>query len=1128
MQEKRIDIDRLRRDTNTAEILFAVLHRIAGISENDFHHVGKYYQFKQASGLTVYKVKGQWVMYNYSDKASSIIGLPYKLSGDAINLCKLSTQDGFLSACKMLCDIARLNFDDYYQGNSSNIIIGKTQKPERKKRIEPDYTPNSKLNIPTINFQYSTSDSKVYQDIIQSYYGKWDITPETLKTFGIHPLARTIKKAKEKDKRLDYRYTAQRPAVIFKAGDNVKMKTISGKKKLMFSLVSAGNYVFGYDQLPETGDVLIFVEGEKDTLIINQHFNQYGIHAVTLGSAGLTINGKWLNELQSRFNRVIMMLDNDISGRNGMNKNRDAHPSLYVYDMADIVNDADKFNDCQFTDGINKTLNDIADVYEYNHKLLKDIITDAVLTTSIHADPLNRFTVPIERCYTFTIQKYLGEEVLNKITGKYPSEIISQIISDHDRVYLNSYTGTGKSWLFKSFMNTSWLHIPEIKRVIIAAPTTTIVEQLYNDYVSDGVDAEIVAPGDSDHSYLIESGTKIIITTWDSLIKISFALKDSLLVVDEAGEMTSKESGYRSKAINSVFDLIPHAKRTLFLSATPHLINCSNIDIEHDKYLYDFTLIKVYQDTPQAYNVTPYLVQAKKDLANVMQHHQDLFQNGLHLIKYDNVSMLEAYKAKTDGTIFSSKDKKYSDENPAYQSVINDGIVPDGINHIYTTSKFTSGGSIRQKVDSIVAIDETSAINHMQLMSRGRMKLTAGDQAKNINERIDYYLYNIGKSTDVEEYNREINQSGTSITDIFIEEINTASKLVDIVNSKRDLDITKNVINISDTIDSYVRYSKINGEYKINHVSIFNQIERYKSIQIGYAGMLKELRELHPAITINPPVFLDAPNDTDVSDQYKLNKELAAQKREELKELLVKDSSGFLISAYGLEKNVKTIKRIKTLIDVQSAEDQYRDVLDIHYHDVLKTLLYLNIQQRNVKTKQNWLSLDDAAKLVQCCHQKEVVSIQDRINTQFRMASYKILLKEPDDKKATDKCLALDLPVLPKTTQEKMRKLTDIKTGIQRIQRRQKKNNSLIDGCIAITKRDLIKELKLPSNTDVMSIIKTLYHTKYISTDHLWLIGKPHSIKSAIQYGKDKVSQYVQKSSEESQPISNPQISQNH
>jgi hypothetical protein len=72
----------------------------------------------------------------------------------------------------------------------------------------------------------------------------------------------------------------------------------------------AVDYVFGKEQLPETGDLLIITGGEKDTLTLSG----MAYNAISLNSENSTLKQPLYDELSKRFKEIVICYDNDKTG----------------------------------------------------------------------------------------------------------------------------------------------------------------------------------------------------------------------------------------------------------------------------------------------------------------------------------------------------------------------------------------------------------------------------------------------------------------------------------------------------------------------------------------------------------------------------------------------------------------------------------------------------------------------------------------------------------------------------------------------------------------------------------------------------------------------------------------------
>ena len=70
------------------------------------------------------------------------------------------------------------------------------------------------------------------------------------------------------------------------------------------------NFVFGLNQLPDKGDLVLITGGEKDTMSLAAR----GFHAISLNSETATPNPDLISELKARFSEVAILYDNDETG----------------------------------------------------------------------------------------------------------------------------------------------------------------------------------------------------------------------------------------------------------------------------------------------------------------------------------------------------------------------------------------------------------------------------------------------------------------------------------------------------------------------------------------------------------------------------------------------------------------------------------------------------------------------------------------------------------------------------------------------------------------------------------------------------------------------------------------------
>jgi len=191
--------------------------------------------------------------------------------------------------------------------DSENVDYSKVKpKAEPKVKVEKDYTF-------TVTYDY-------WKQKYLKFWSHYGISKQTLEFFNIKPI-----------KRLNYFGKGNAPKTIESRSGGLiyfidrgewgklYLPNIEGVQKKGFIYVGKkeSDYVFGYEQLPESGDDLYLVAGEKDCLSMYSH----GMNAVCLNSEETPPKNseKFMSLIKSkRFKNYWVMYDNDPTGRRQM------------------------------------------------------------------------------------------------------------------------------------------------------------------------------------------------------------------------------------------------------------------------------------------------------------------------------------------------------------------------------------------------------------------------------------------------------------------------------------------------------------------------------------------------------------------------------------------------------------------------------------------------------------------------------------------------------------------------------------------------------------------------------------------------------------------------------------------
>ena len=153
-----------------------------------------------------------------------------------------------------------------------------------------------------------------------------------------------------------------------------------------------------------------------------------------------------------------------------------------------------------------------------------------------------------------TISKEGVKDYIRSITKIKPREYQIEGVYDclkHNRRLLVSPTASGKSLMIYSLVR---YYVHKDKKILLVVPTTSLVEQMYKDFIEYGWDAK-------NHCHRIYSGREITntnevtITTWQSVFRMekSFFKNYDVIIGDEAHL-------FKSKSLVNIMTKLEHAK----------------------------------------------------------------------------------------------------------------------------------------------------------------------------------------------------------------------------------------------------------------------------------------------------------------------------------------------------------------------------------------------------------------------------------------------------------------------------------------------------------------------------------------------------------------------------------------
>jgi hypothetical protein len=153
-------------------------------------------------------------------------------------------------------------------------------------------------------------DVNIVKDILCSdnlvYFDKYGISKEILYRFKVSHLKNIQYKSGNSEE-----FTAVNPIFFYEFEWGGKIyKPNASANRFMYVGDKPKDYVFGYEQLPDTGLEIVITGGEKDVLT----FASLEINSICFNSETADISDKFIEEIKRRFKYVLVCFDTDNTG----------------------------------------------------------------------------------------------------------------------------------------------------------------------------------------------------------------------------------------------------------------------------------------------------------------------------------------------------------------------------------------------------------------------------------------------------------------------------------------------------------------------------------------------------------------------------------------------------------------------------------------------------------------------------------------------------------------------------------------------------------------------------------------------------------------------------------------------
>ena len=210
----------------------------------------------------------------------------------------------------------QLLFKDHGTGECGNVIkfvqlyTGITNYPDILKDIVNRLNINNSTKLTTTQYKPPTETvigivRQNFTETDKKYWSQFNIDINTLKKFNVfsikYYLCNGIVKGIYKD---------TNPMYAYKVYNNFKIYRPLGDKYTKWRNNLTEYDIQGYEQLPQKGDILIITKSMKDVMCLYK----MGIPAISPSSESTFIPDKCLEELKTRFKRILILFDRDVAG----------------------------------------------------------------------------------------------------------------------------------------------------------------------------------------------------------------------------------------------------------------------------------------------------------------------------------------------------------------------------------------------------------------------------------------------------------------------------------------------------------------------------------------------------------------------------------------------------------------------------------------------------------------------------------------------------------------------------------------------------------------------------------------------------------------------------------------------
>ena len=339
-----ISVEEFKRRTNSGFDFFDYImrkHNVILRQNNNFQILNPFYDDTHAS-MSINRKNGEYLFYDFGDEQ-------YK--GDVISFAgfyyNLNPKSDLPEILKRACQDLGINGSNEVSANKNIRAVVKT-------------TSENKTN------DYNILKFRKYNKNDLQFWGQYGISESILKKYRVFPIFEIIKDKDQNTKIFLYKYKPDDPMYAYMADDRSFQAYRPNNKKYKFRWYSnkPDNFIFGFEQLPETSNYVILTGGQKDVLSLVSH----GFPAITLNSETAKIPVWLLYELKKRFESIVVLYDIDETGLKQSDKLTKENKLVRIVLPNELISYGKDISD-YFKAMISKSNKDI-----FNIDYLKDLI----------------------------------------------------------------------------------------------------------------------------------------------------------------------------------------------------------------------------------------------------------------------------------------------------------------------------------------------------------------------------------------------------------------------------------------------------------------------------------------------------------------------------------------------------------------------------------------------------------------------------------------------------------------------------------------------------------------------------------------------------------------------------------